>query len=72
MTKKITQEQSKASSLHKICYSIRGMVAATDFSRSYIFEAIKKNEIKTFRRGNRRFILHEDLVDFINQQASRK
>lgn len=65
-----TKEQN--SNQHKICYSIKGIVKATDFSRSYIFEAIKKNEIKTFLRGSRRFILHEDLVSFIHQHATSK
>lgn len=55
----------------KICYSIKGAVESTDFSRSYIFEAIKTNKIKTFKRGSRRFILHEDLVDFIHQTAQQ-
>ena len=54
----------------KICYSIQGIVEATDFSRSYIFDAIKHDSIKTFKRGNRRFILHEDLVRFIRQKAN--
>jgi len=53
----------------KICYSITGIVEATDFSRSYIFEAIKNNQIKTFKRGHRRFILHEELKKFINSLA---
>lgn len=53
----------------KICYSIKGIVEATDYSRSYIFEAIKKNELKTYLRGSRRFTLHNDLVDFIHRQA---
>jgi hypothetical protein len=53
----------------KICYSIKGMVEATDYSRSYIFEAIRNNELKTYMRGHRRFILHNDLVEFIHRQA---
>lgn len=56
-------------SQEKICYSIKGAVAYTDFSRSYLFEAIRTNKIKTFKRGSRRFILHKDLVKFINQVA---
>ena len=55
----------------KICYSIKGAVAHTDFSRSYFFEAIRANKIKTFKRGSRRFILHKDLVQFINQVAEK-
>jgi len=55
---------------NKICYSIKGILAATDYSRSYIFEAIKKNELKTFLRGSRRFVLHEDLVGFIHSHAN--
>jgi len=54
----------------KLCYSIKGAVAYTDFSRSYFFEAIKNGSIKTFKRGSRRFILHSDLVDHINQVAN--
>jgi len=54
----------------KICHSIKGSVDATDFSRTYIFEAIKDNRLKTFKRGSRRFILHEDLVAFIHQEAA--
>ena len=61
------QQQSKKQ--EKLCYSIKGAVEATDYSRSYIFEAIKKNELKTYLRGSRRFILHNDLVDFIHRQA---
>jgi len=55
----------------KICYSIKGAVACTDFSRSYYFEAIKKGTIKSFKRGSRRFILHKDLVEFIHREASQ-
>jgi len=53
----------------KICYSIKGIVEATDYSRSYIFDAIKHGRIKTFKRGSRRFILHDDLVAFIHGEA---
>lgn len=53
----------------KICYSIKGIVEATDYSRSYIFDAIKNDRIKTFKRGSRRFILHDDLVDFIHGEV---
>lgn len=53
----------------KICYSIKGIVEATDYSRSYIFDAIKNGRIKTFKRGSRRFILHDDLVSFIHGEA---
>jgi len=55
----------------KVSYSIDGAVDATDYSRTYIFEAIKKNELKTYLRGNRRFILHDDLIEFIHNQAGR-
>jgi len=55
----------------KICHSIQGAVEATDYSRTYIFEAIKNNELKTYLRGNRRFILHDDLIEFIHNQAGR-
>jgi len=55
----------------KICYSIKGAVNCTDFSRSYFFEAIKNGRIKTFKRGSRRFILHRDLVDFIHRTAKQ-
>tara|TARA_R110002050_G_scaffold57423_5_gene129277 strand:+ start:199012 stop:199224 length:213 start_codon:yes stop_codon:yes gene_type:complete len=55
----------------KISYSIKGAVEATDYSRSYIFEAIRKNELKTFLRGKRRFILYNDLVEFIHRQAGK-
>ncbi len=54
----------------KLCYSIKGAIAYTDFSRSYFFEAIRTNQIKSFKRGSRRFILHKDLVDFVNKVAS--
>jgi len=54
----------------KICYSIKGMVDATDFSRSYYFDAIKKGTIKTFKRGSRRFCLHDDLMKHVHQVAS--
>lgn len=54
----------------KLCYSIKGAVEASDFSRSYFFEAIKNGSIKTFKRGSRRFILHNDLVNHINLMAS--
>jgi len=53
----------------KISYSIKGMVDATDFSRSYLFDAIKHGRIKTFKRKNRRYILHDDLVAFVHQEA---
>jgi len=53
----------------KISYSIKGMVDATDFSRSYFFDAIKHRRIKTFKRKNRRYILHDDLVAFVHQEA---
>jgi len=54
----------------KICYSIKGIVEATDYSRSYIFDAIKNERIKTFKRGSRRFILHDDLVAFIHGEGA--
>lgn len=60
------QQNSKQ---EKICYSIKGIVEATDYSRSYIFDAIKNERIKTFKRGSRRFILHDDLVAFIHGEA---
>lgn len=55
----------------KICYSIKGAVNYTDFSRSYFFDAIKKGKIKTFKRGSRRFILHNDLVEFILSESNQ-
>ena len=54
----------------KLCYSIKGAIAYTDFSRSYLFEAIRTNQIKSFKRGSRRFILHKDLVSFVDKVAS--
>lgn len=63
--------QKQNSKQEKICYSIKGAVEYTDFSRSYFFEAIKSNRIKTFKRGSRRFILHNDLVEFIHQTANQ-
>jgi len=63
------EKQSNTYNSQKICYSITGIVKATDFSRSYIFEAIKNNQIKTFKRGHRRFILHEELKKFIDSLA---
>lgn len=63
--------QQQNSKQEKICYSIKGAVEYTDFSRSYFFEAIKSNRIKTFKRGSRRFILHNDLVEFIHQTANQ-
>lgn len=62
--------QNQVIQKEKICYSIKGAVDYTDFSRSYFFEAIKNGTIKTFKRGNRRFILHKDLVEFIHQVAN--
>lgn len=54
----------------KICYSIQGAMAFTDFSRSYFFEQIKNGTIKSFKRGSRRFFLHADLIAHINQVAN--
>ncbi len=62
--------QQQNNKQEKICYSIKGAVDYTDFSRSYFFEAIRTNQIKTFKRGSRRFILHKDLVDFIYKVAN--
>ena len=61
--------KKQTSQLEKISHSINGAIEFTDFSRSYIFDAIRKNQIKTFKRGNCRFILHEDLVEFIHSLA---
>ena len=63
--------QQQNNKQEKICYSIKSAVEYTDFSRSYFFEAIKNNTIKTFKRGSRRFILHKDLVEFIHQTAEQ-
>ena len=53
----------------KLCYSIKAMIDATSFSRSYFFDAIKHDRIKTFKLKNRRFVLHDDLVAFVRQEA---
>lgn len=63
--------QQQNSKQEKICYSIKGAVEYTDFSRSYFFDAIKHGSIKSFKRGSRRFILHKDLVEFIHQTANQ-
>lgn len=54
----------------KLTYTIAEMIAATGFSRTSIFEAIKNNEIETFKRGRRRFITHPALVDYVEKQAA--
>ena len=63
--------QQQNSKQEKICYSIKGAVEYTDFSRSYFFEAIKNDTIKTFKRGSRRFIFHKDLVEFVYQESTQ-
>ena len=63
------KKQGNTHNSQKICYSITGMVNATDFSRSFIFEAIKNKRIKTFLRGHRRFILHDELERFVGSLA---
>lgn len=67
---RVLQMKQKNNKQEKICHSIKGAVGCTDFSRSYYFEAIKNGTIKSFKRGSRRFILHKDLVEHINQVAN--
>jgi hypothetical protein len=55
----------------KICHSVKSAVEYSSYSRSYIFEAIKSEKLKTFKRGHRRFILHKDLVEFVHNDAKQ-
>lgn len=57
--------------MDKICHSINSAADCSSYSRSYIFEAIKNKTLKSFKRGHRRFILHEDLTEFIHHEAKQ-
>ncbi len=55
----------------KICHSVDSAAECSSHSRTYLFEAIKNKSLKSFKRGHRRFILHKDLVEFIQSEANQ-
>jgi hypothetical protein len=54
----------------KICHSVDGACKTTDFSRSYLYIAIKEGRLKSFKRGHRTFITDEELRKFINAEIA--
>ena len=53
----------------QLSYSINTACDATSYSRSYLYVAIKEGRLKTFKRGQRTFILAEELERFIKEEA---
>ncbi|MES9844142.1 MAG: helix-turn-helix domain-containing protein [Candidatus Sedimenticola sp. 6PFRAG5] len=54
----------------KFAYSISAAVDATSYSRSYLYQLIKKGRLQTYRRGGRVFITAENLKKLIEEDAN--
>ena len=54
---------------HKLSYSISGASDATDYSRSYLYECIKSKRLKAYKRGGRTFVLHDELMKLVEDDA---
>lgn len=51
--------------INPISYSMEGAAAATGYSRSYLYLAIKAGKLKAYRRGKRTFVLADDLRRYV-------
>lgn len=58
-------EVTTAAPTAKVAYSIGEVVQVTPFGRSTIYEEIKRGRLKTYKKGARRYITHEHLIEWL-------
>jgi len=50
----------------RLAYDVDDIRALTGFGRSAVFEAFRKGQLVRRKLGRRTFVLHEDLVAWLN------
>lgn len=50
----------------KLAYSVADVVALTPFSRATLYREIEAGRLVSRKRGSSTFILHDDLMAFLN------
>jgi excisionase family DNA binding protein len=48
-----------------LAYTVTRAVEVSGLSRSAIFEAVKAGELRSTKKGRRRLIFHESLVEYL-------
>ena len=53
----------------RLAYSIGSAVKATDIGRTTIYQAIKEGKLRSIKKGDRRLILKEWLLEWLTEDA---
>jgi len=59
----------QAVEIKKLCYGIGEAAKACGLGKTLLYEKLGSGELKSVKIGNRRLILHSDLVDFLSRSV---